>query len=694
MKLNETKLYYGALFSAAVLLSACGSGTKGTSPTDTFPVDEPLSAALVALGLPLDMAQFFAAAKVSSSCASDTACTLVHTYPNGATRTVTMTATAQQYAPSAAELANAASVVNPVYDSHFAATGVDDSTQPQETRVDLSYFVPSSSLAGAASSKALMASLGQDAAQRMTVARAQEAGNGYQVNWSESGSKGTDVAIGSLLESYKEMGKAAEGVGAAYAVASALSDISTAMQLSQQINGWLSELDALEKCAADPTNPITQSDPGYSANTVAGLQATRAELKQISAVRYVNIMDETAAGLNPVTAVLSIATKQANAWTEETLKGVSEKLMQDARSAVVSCKPTCPVSFAATGISESEINLSWIGSVGKKVVTTYVLFGGNSNGVSTTANAVSDTGLAKSTTYCYTISAYNDYGSAESCPQACGTTFGPPRVTSTNPYAGETKVSINTAVTATFTKVVDAATVNGSTMSLAGGGGAVGGAVSYSGSTATFTPSAPLAYSTTYTGTVTTGVMDLDGRAMEADFTWSFTTEPVPVAGNLTFSINMPGGGLVSSGTATVTWTLAEDLGDVHRYMPSGTVTADITLSDCDPIHTTVPVQATVLGGPGPTLVVYTASNVAFANTYQFGFAADPGTTLIFTCGVDPNRYTLPVAAASVINFAVGVCPSVAIPDGLIPFTTEALLAGTFSCPEMGLSNATWSFAQ
>ncbi|MBE7444959.1 MAG: Ig-like domain-containing protein [Planctomycetia bacterium] len=33
----------------------------------------------------------------------------------------------------------------------------------------------------------------------------------------------------------------------------------------------------------------------------------------------------------------------------------------------------------------------------------------------------------------------------------------------------------------------------------------IGGAVTYSGTTATFTPSVPLAYSTTYTAKITTG---------------------------------------------------------------------------------------------------------------------------------------------------------------------------------------------
>ena len=56
----------------------------------------------------------------------------------------------------------------------------------------------------------------------------------------------------------------------------------------------------------------------------------------------------------------------------------------------------------------------------------------------------------------------------------------------------------------------------------------VAGSVTLSGTTATFTPSAPLAYSTTYTATLTTGVTDLANNALAAAYTWSFTTGAAP----------------------------------------------------------------------------------------------------------------------------------------------------------------------
>ena len=104
-----------------------------------------------------------------------------------------------------------------------------------------------------------------------------------------------------------------------------------------------------------------------------------------------------------------------------------------------------------------------------------------------------------------------------------------PTVTAQTPAAGAAGVATGTTVTATFSEAVDAPTVSSATVTLQGPSGAVGAAVSYNAaaSTATLTPSATLAVSTTYTATVTggaTGVKDLAGNALVADVTWSFTT--------------------------------------------------------------------------------------------------------------------------------------------------------------------------
>jgi hypothetical protein len=100
----------------------------------------------------------------------------------------------------------------------------------------------------------------------------------------------------------------------------------------------------------------------------------------------------------------------------------------------------------------------------------------------------------------------------------------PPTVVSVSPAANATSVAVNSSVTATFSESMTVSTVGASTFSVKQGGTAVAGTVSYSGTTATFTPAAAFTGNTVYTCTITTGVKDLAGNAMASSFTWSFTT--------------------------------------------------------------------------------------------------------------------------------------------------------------------------
>ena len=98
-----------------------------------------------------------------------------------------------------------------------------------------------------------------------------------------------------------------------------------------------------------------------------------------------------------------------------------------------------------------------------------------------------------------------------------------PTVLSTSPTDMADNVTIITDVSVTFSEQMDASTVDNTTFTVADGG-PVTGTVSYSGTTATFTPDDPLELSTTYTATVSTGVTDKAGNALAQDYTWTFTT--------------------------------------------------------------------------------------------------------------------------------------------------------------------------
>lgn len=100
----------------------------------------------------------------------------------------------------------------------------------------------------------------------------------------------------------------------------------------------------------------------------------------------------------------------------------------------------------------------------------------------------------------------------------------PPVISSTSPVPDARDVATDSTIRAVFTRAMDPATITTATFFLSGG---VRGSVAYDASTrtATFTPSADLDTSTTYTATITTGVKDASGEPLQGPFAWRFTTE-------------------------------------------------------------------------------------------------------------------------------------------------------------------------
>lgn len=98
-----------------------------------------------------------------------------------------------------------------------------------------------------------------------------------------------------------------------------------------------------------------------------------------------------------------------------------------------------------------------------------------------------------------------------------------PTVTATTPAKNAVEVSMNTTVTATFSDLMDAATITAATFFLSGG---IKGTVTYDSvtRTATFNPASALEKKTTYTATLTTGIRNIGGNGLATNYSWSFTT--------------------------------------------------------------------------------------------------------------------------------------------------------------------------
>lgn len=149
----------------------------------------------------------------------------------------------------------------------------------------------------------------------------------------------------------------------------------------------------------------------------------------------------------------------------------------------------------------------------------------------------------------------------------------PPTVTSTNPIPNATGISINSYLNATFSEFMDASTIGGATFVLTGGGGGILGSIStayVSGTTvATLIPSAPLSYGATYTATITTGVKDVAGNAMSANYTWSFTTQNAPDTTPPVLSTTTPSNGATNIPIDTPITIVFNEAIDSSSFTPS-----------------------------------------------------------------------------------------------------------------------------
>lgn len=291
------------------------------APSNDFPVNETFASELISQGIPSDIARFFAAVRTVSRSPDDTTCVYQQTFPNGATRDITLKVSPnRQYRPTPDEIAHTTAGRIPIYDFHYTSGIQVDGT----TKIEMDYFVADPGF-----------QLGTGMMQNVA---GNTGSDGFGLSWWESAKTGADVGIGSLIDFYKDKGIPVGPIGVIYGLASALSSVTGALDLSKQNNQWLSELDALENCAANPTNAVAKSDPNYSATAVAQVQSARAELKEVNSVRFLNMMNETGSGLTPATAILSIGLKQGFLYGEQTLNDYSENtIMREARLAVVPC---------------------------------------------------------------------------------------------------------------------------------------------------------------------------------------------------------------------------------------------------------------------------------------------------------------------------------------------------------------------
>ncbi len=304
-----------------------------------------------------------------------------------------------------------------------------------------------------------------------------------------------------------------------------------------------------------------------------------------------------------------------------------------------------------------------------------------------------------------------------------------PTVIAAFPANGEVSVPLNTIVSAGFSTVMAPATINASTFLLTGpGGAAVAGAVSYSGTTATFTPTAALAANTIYVATITTGARDPGGNAVGVNYVWSFTTgaptviSTVPASGATAVAVNTPisatfseamNPATITAATFTVTGPGATPVagvvtyaGNTATFTPSAALaastlfTATITTGAKDPAG--VPLAANYVWtfttiSPPPTVVSSIPANAAT------GVATNTSVSATFSEAMDPTTitgatFTLTGPGATAVAGAVTYAGNTATFTPTAALATSTLFTATITTGAKNLAgvplaaNFVWTF--
>lgn len=264
----------------------------------------------------------------------------------------------------------------------------------------------------------------------------------------------------------------------------------------------------------------------------------------------------------------------------------------------------------------------------------------DSSGKIASYNLAANTSLTPLTTYTATVTGAKSlaHGIALATPSVWTFTTGlptdltRPRVTRTVPATvtpgPATGVANNAALTAKFSKAMNAATINAASFTLSCAAPCVApqGTVNYAADsrTAVFSPVAPLTIGTTYTATITTAATDLAGNALAGN------QAPLPGASNYAWRFTAAAAAPAGNPAVTSTSPLANATG----VCPASTISASFTVPsglEMDPSS----ISASTFTVTGPTAV--TASSVTLDDatgtvaTFTPASALTAGTTYTAT---------------------------------------------------------------
>jgi thiamine monophosphate synthase len=356
--------------------------------------------------------------------------------------------------------------------------------------------------------------------------------------------------------------------------------------------------------------------------------------------------------------------------------------------------PSTPTGVTATLLSGTSVMVSWTPSPLNDGVVSYSIYRNGTKVGESKTTSFTDTGLPQQQVFKYTVAANCTSGliSDQSVESAAATVttldVTPPTVTSHQPPTNFVGVSSAATVTATFSEAIDPTTINTSTflVKVTSTGAAVPGTVTYTATTrvAEFKPTSPLPNPTSITATVTTGVKDLAGNKLPADFSWAFTTRddtgPTVIA-------TSPAGGATSVAPATpITVTFSEAMDPTT--ISASTIGLKVTSSGAA-VAGAVSYNATTHVAtfiPSATLAQTTAYTLTVAGTVKDVAGNQMATPFVvgFTTG---DTIAPTVVTVSPRNDSTGVSASSAVQVAF----SEAMTASTITTSTIFLTNASTS---
>ena len=313
---------------------------------------------------------------------------------------------------------------------------------------------------------------------------------------------------------------------------------------------------------------------------------------------------------------------------------------------------------ASFGLSSSEANSTFACSLD-----------GAAFGTCTSPAAIS--GLLNGT-HNFQVKATDQAGNTDPTPAAWNWTVDtvPPAVTSTNPSNNARNISPLAVITAAFSEAVNPTSLTGSSffITVKNSNSPLAAAVAYNSATntASLTPSAALASSTTYTVTVkggTGGVKDLAGNAMTTDNSWNFTTGSLDLTPPAV-SVTSPAGGAKVHGTITLAANASDNVavasvdflvnGSVvgtdtsspysvtwnSAALPDGAATITARATDTSLNSTTsAGVSFTIDNTPPNTTIASGPTGTVSSTSASFSFSStESGST--FACSLDGSAFS------------------------------------------------------